>query len=69
MKHFNALLAVVLSFAFAGIAGAAPVEAVAVTDATTSLTNQIPSMTSILTTVLGLVALVMAFGWIRRVMK
>lgn len=51
------------------ISHAAPVAAVDVTDAATSLTNQIPSMTTILTTVLGLVALVMAFGWIRRVMK
>lgn len=60
---------VVTSVLLPVVASAAPVAALDVTDATGSLTNQIAPMTSILTTILGLVALVMAFGWIRRTMK
>lgn len=53
----------------AGAANAAGVAAVDVSDAEESLTNQIPSMTLILTAVLGLTALVMAFRWIKRTMS
>jgi protein-S-isoprenylcysteine O-methyltransferase Ste14 len=66
-KLLNALILASVA-GVVGVASAAPVAAVDVADATTSLTNQIPSMTAILTAVLGLTALVMAFRWIMRTM-
>lgn len=68
LRNMNATLASLVFLAVGNLALAQGVAAVDVSDATESLTNQIPSMTTILTTVLGLTALVMAFRWIKRTM-
>lgn len=76
MKHFNQLKSfggrlalVATSFAFSALAVAAPIAAIDVTDAETSMQNQITPMTAILTISLGLSVLVAVFGYIKRVAK
>ncbi len=53
----------------AGVAEAAGVAAVDVTDVVSGITNQSTSIATIGTTILGIIVGIVAFKWVRRVLK
>lgn len=63
------LMVAVIAVAASGVALAEPMAAVAVTDVTGGINNQVTPVTAVATAVLGLYLVVKAFKWIRRAMS